>query len=161
MFGKKSPHLVSDSLKSNYKLPDGKKVKLVLAGTYNNKDPESVEYFRELTLLVEKLGLQPDEISLLRSPSDKDKLRLFKTSQALVYTPRGLFFIEVFMFCKSRISNETFMVAEDHFGLIPIEAMYCQLPVIAVNDGGSVESIVNNETGFLCEATPNDFAQVG
>lgn len=35
------------------------------------------------------------------------------------------------------------------FGLIPLEAMACGTPVIAVGEGGYNESIVNNKTGFL------------
>lgn len=35
------------------------------------------------------------------------------------------------------------------FGLIPLEAMACGIPVIAIGEGGYNESIVNNKTGFL------------
>lgn len=35
------------------------------------------------------------------------------------------------------------------FGLIPLEAMACGIPVIAVGEGGYNESIINNKTGFL------------
>jgi glycosyltransferase involved in cell wall biosynthesis len=36
---------------------------------------------------------------------------------------------------------------------------YSQKPVIAVNSGGPLESVIDGETGFLCEATPHMFAQ--
>lgn len=35
------------------------------------------------------------------------------------------------------------------FGLIPLESMSCGCPVIAINEGGYKESIINNKTGFL------------
>lgn len=35
------------------------------------------------------------------------------------------------------------------FGLIPLEAMSCGTPVIAVNEGGYGESVINDKTGFL------------
>lgn len=44
------------------------------------------------------------------------------------------------------------LVALNHnepFGLIPLEAMACGTPVIAVKEGGYKESIVDNKTGFL------------
>lgn len=35
------------------------------------------------------------------------------------------------------------------FGLIPLEAMSCGVPVIAVNEGGYKETVINNKTGYL------------
>lgn len=47
---------------------------------------------------------------------------------------------------------------DEHFGIVPLEAMAAQKPVIACNSGGPVETIKNGETGFLCDPTPKDFA---
>lgn len=38
------------------------------------------------------------------------------------------------------------------FGLIPIESMACGVPVVALNEGGLRESVVNGETGYLVGA---------
>jgi alpha-1,3/alpha-1,6-mannosyltransferase len=38
--------------------------------------------------------------------------------------------------------------------------MYCSLPVVAVNDGGPTETVVDGLTGFLCQPTAESFAQV-
>lgn len=35
------------------------------------------------------------------------------------------------------------------FGLVPLEAMSCGIPVIAVNEGGYLETVKNNKTGYL------------
>lgn len=37
------------------------------------------------------------------------------------------------------------------FGLLPLEAMSCGRPIIAVNEGGFLESIIDGKTGFLIE----------
>ncbi len=37
------------------------------------------------------------------------------------------------------------------FGLIPIESMACEVPVVAVNEGGFRESVIEGKTGFLIE----------
>lgn len=37
------------------------------------------------------------------------------------------------------------------FGLVPLEAMACAVPVIAVNEGGFKESIIEGKTGYLIE----------
>lgn len=48
--------------------------------------------------------------------------------------------------------------SNEHFGIVPVEAMYAGLPVVAVNSGGPTESIAEGETGYLCEPTPSQFA---
>lgn len=45
------------------------------------------------------------------------------------------------------------------FGLIPLEAMACGVPVIAVNEGGYKETIINKETGFLVPRDPKVIAK--
>ncbi len=42
------------------------------------------------------------------------------------------------------------------FGLIPIESMSCEVPVIVVNEGGFKESMINGKTGFLIERDPKE-----
>jgi alpha-1,3/alpha-1,6-mannosyltransferase len=39
--------------------------------------------------------------------------------------------------------------ANEHFGIVPIEAMHLGCVVIACNSGGPLESIEDGETGFL------------
>lgn len=39
--------------------------------------------------------------------------------------------------------------SNEPFGLIPLEAMACGTPVVAVREGGYMESVVDKETGFL------------
>jgi len=51
---------------------------------------------------------------------------LFNAATLLVYTP----------------SNE-------HFGIVPLEAMVAGVPVLAANSGGPLETVVDGETGWL------------
>lgn len=39
----------------------------------------------------------------------------------------------------------------ESFGLVPLEAMACEVPVIVTNSGGVAEVVDHGETGFLCE----------
>jgi len=78
-----------DLLKTTYKLPEGKNVRLILAGGYDPRLAENIEHFEELTEIVDELRLSPGDIKLLKSPSDEEKVKLLKTSQALIYTPSG------------------------------------------------------------------------
>lgn len=42
------------------------------------------------------------------------------------------------------------------FGLTAIEAMSCRVPVVAVEEGGFKESVLNNKTGYLIKRNPYD-----
>ncbi len=45
------------------------------------------------------------------------------------------------------------------FGLVPLESMASGTPVLAVNDGGYKETIIDGETGFLLKRDPEEFAE--
>lgn len=90
---------------------------LILAGGYDTRVNENVQHFSELEQLVDELKVKTN-CTMLQSPSDKLKLWLFKRSNAILYTP----------------SNE-------HFGIVPVEAMYMRRPVIACNSGGPTETV--------------------
>ncbi|PIR80350.1 MAG: hypothetical protein COU25_00420 [Candidatus Levybacteria bacterium CG10_big_fil_rev_8_21_14_0_10_35_13] len=44
------------------------------------------------------------------------------------------------------------------FGLVAIEAMACGVPVIAVNEGGYKETVINDKTGYLVNRNPKELA---
>lgn len=92
---------------------------LIIAGGYDKRVTENVQHYDELAELADSLGIQ-SKCTFLKSPSDKFKLWLLKRCDALIYTP----------------SNE-------HFGIVPIEAMYMRKPVIACNSGGPTETVNN------------------
>lgn len=109
-------------------------VTLVIAGGYDSRVLENIEYFGELKNIADKFKID-DKIKFFKSPSDMEKLFLLKTCDCLIYTPPN-----------------------EHFGIVPIEAMYSEKPVIAVNSGGPTETVVNGETGFLCEPNKDEFS---
>ncbi len=45
------------------------------------------------------------------------------------------------------------------FGLVPVESLACQTPVVAVREGGIQETIVHAHTGLLVERDPEQFAR--
>ncbi|XP_049586940.1 alpha-1,3/1,6-mannosyltransferase ALG2 [Syngnathus scovelli] len=118
-------------------LPPGRRagVHLVVAGGYDERVGENLEHYAELKELASQLHLE-DCVTFLRSPSDSVKVALLRGSHATLYTPSG-----------------------EHFGIVPVEAMYCCCPVIAVNSGGPLESVADGETGFLCEPTAEAFSK--
>jgi alpha-1,3/alpha-1,6-mannosyltransferase len=109
---------------------------LTVAGGYDTRVAENVEHLEELMELALELGIY-QQMTFLRSPSDAEKLSQLCLSSLLVYTPSG-----------------------EHFGIVPVEAMYCGVPVLAVNNGGPKESVVDGETGFLRKANETEFSEV-
>ncbi len=44
----------------------------------------------------------------------------------------------------------------EHFGIVPIEAMAAGRPVVACSSGGPLESVVEGVTGLLRKPEPGD-----
>ena len=97
--------------------------RLIVAGGYDSRVRENVEHYQELSELAGELGVQ-DRVVFLQSPDDQEKVWLLKNSSCLIYTPAG-----------------------EHFGIVPLESMYCQTPVLAVRSGGPMETVLHEETG--------------
>jgi alpha-1,3/alpha-1,6-mannosyltransferase len=121
----------------------GAALQLVVAGGYDERVAENVEHYRELKEVAAQSGLStsdfPDrrgEVVFLRSFSEEQRTALLHECSCVVYTP-----------------------ANEHFGIVPVEAMYAKRPVLAVNSGGPLESVVDGVTGFLRPGEPEPFAQ--
>lgn len=119
------------------------RAQLVLAGGYDPRVRENVEYHEELRAAAEDAGLSvadyPDltaQVVFLRSFTEAQRTLLLDHCAGVVYTP-----------------------ANEHFGIVPVEAMYASRPVIAANSGGPLESVLHGKTGYLCPDTPAAFAE--
>lgn len=116
-------------------------VRLIVAGGYDQRVTENFLYHKELEHICEAQGLKfatchnlitalrvPDDVSVLFLLSVPNSLKdaLLQSARLLVYTP----------------SNE-------HFGIVPLEAMLVGTPVLAANTGGPLETVVDGVTGWL------------
>lgn len=108
-------------------------VSLVIAGGYDPRVGDNVETLRDLRDLVRENGLE-GRVTMLQNVTDRHRARLLAGAVAVLYTP-----------------------SEEHFGIVPLEAMAAGVPVVAVGSAGPVESIVDGVTGFLCEAKASAF----
>ncbi|KAK2554982.1 hypothetical protein P5673_023325 [Acropora cervicornis] len=111
-----------------------KGVHLIMAGGYDDRVVENKEHYLELRKLADQYNLI-SKVTFLRSFSDSQKLNLLNCCTCLLYTP-----------------------SHEHFGIVPIEAMYMKRPVIAVNSGGPLETVQDEVTGFLCDPDAESFA---
>jgi alpha-1,3/alpha-1,6-mannosyltransferase len=106
---------------------------LTIAGGYDPNVAENVNHEKELIDFAAYCRI-PDKVTFLRNVSDDEKWRLMAESAAVLYTPQN-----------------------EHFGIVPIEALSLGTPVIACNSGGPCETL--NVVGcHLCESTPQSFA---
>lgn len=119
------------------------RARLVIAGGYDPMNQENARTHKDLQALTESLKLthatfkpkdtaltdmsseDVDVLFLLSIPQDL-KQRLLESASLLVYTP----------------TNE-------HFGIVPLEAMLAGIPVLATNTGGPLETIYDGRTGWL------------
>ncbi|GIL78526.1 hypothetical protein Vretimale_6121 [Volvox reticuliferus] len=113
---------------------DAEQPRLVVAGGYDPRLPENVEYLRELREATSQLGLQ-GSVRFVPSFTDRQRTLLLAACRAVLYTPQ-----------------------HEHFGIVPLEAMAAGRPVVACNSGGPTESVTHGSAGFLCEPTAAAFA---
>ncbi|CAD7965188.1 unnamed protein product [Amoebophrya sp. A25] len=101
-------------------------VRLVIAGGYDVRVQENVDYFRELQDRAVKLGIHK-KVLFMRSVSAAVRWWLLGNASALVYTPFN-----------------------EHFGIVPVEAMALGTCVVASDSGGPRESVAD-VGGFLVD----------
>ncbi|CAK3872099.1 glycosyltransferase family 4 [Lecanosticta acicola] len=119
------------------------KAKLILAGGFDPRNHDNNVTHKHLQDLSDSLSLSHatfrsrdtaltdasthavDVLFLLSIPNDL-KVRLLQAAGLLIYTP----------------TNE-------HFGIVPLEAMLAGIPVLATNTGGPLETIYDGRTGWL------------
>jgi alpha-1,3/alpha-1,6-mannosyltransferase len=129
-------------------IDNGLDIMLVVAGGYDVRVSENVEYLKELQLLADRLGLKhkvwkkglnieaDTSLLFLTTFDDEQRNFLLQNATCLIYTPEN-----------------------EHFGIVPLEAMYSGLPVIACNSGGPTETVLDGETGYLCSPNPLEFSR--
>ena len=103
---------------------------LVISGGYDPRNPENVEYLTELKSLAQTLDIET--LTQFRpSVSDEERAKLLQSALFVVYTPY-----------------------REHFGIVPLEAMYAGSAVIAINSGGPKETVLDGISGILVEMEP-------
>lgn len=125
------------------KNPDKTLPKLIVAGGFDSRVSENVQHLKELEELCDslllkhntfrgKLVIMPKSVEVLFMPSIRSSIKnaMLKKAKLLLYTP-------------------TF----EHFGIVPVESMLNKTPVLAINYGGPLESVVNYDGTNKTEAT--------
>lgn len=109
-------------------------VHLILAGHLDPVRADERETADQVRALAACLGVA-GRVVLRASPTESERLELLARSVAVIHP-----------------------TSDECFGLVPIEAMAAGRPVVAVANGGPCETVIDGETGFLREPTPEAFA---
>ncbi|CAI9668241.1 Alpha-1,3/1,6-mannosyltransferase ALG2 [Caenorhabditis elegans] len=94
-----------------------------LAGSVMPHIPESRIYYEVLQRMTEELNVT-DMVTFIPSPTDKVKFQLYQQCDTALYTPPN-----------------------EHFGIVPIEALDQRRPVIVCDSGGPAETVLEDITG--------------
>lgn len=100
-------------------------VKIVLAGTIDRHQHESVSYFND----VIKPQIDNDQVKYVGPANMKEKIRLFSRAQGFLNPIEW----------------------EEPFGMVMIEAMALGCPVISFARGAAPEIVIHRKTGFLVQ----------
>lgn len=122
-------------------------------GGYDRRVSENVSYHAELEALADSLKLKHATLKTVVSahilPSDVSVLFLLSVPNTLKAT------------LLSRASLLIYTPRNEHFGIVPLEAMLAGVPVLAANEGGPTETVVDGETGWLRDvAKPGEWTKV-
>ena len=136
---------------------------VIFPGGFDKRLRENVDYLEELKGLAEQEGVS-GRVSFVTSCSTEERNKLLSQCLCVLYTPKvrsynnSLF--KFFRLLWKRTLFKMFQLMQDeHFGIVPLEAMAAQKPVIACNSGGPVETVKDGATGYLCDPTPQDFSR--
>ena len=134
---KKRVELVLEALAELFQRSPGSRrdVRVVLAGGWDPRVPESAAYLAELRGAARDLGLRGC-VAFVTNFTEENKWAMLRHCEALVYPPAG-----------------------EHFGIVPVEAMMAGRPVVACNSGGPLETVRQGSRpgGVLCDPQPAAF----
>jgi glycosyltransferase involved in cell wall biosynthesis len=91
--------------------------------------PEERTYLEKLAV---RLGVR---LELIYRASEEELVQLYNRAIVTIYTP-----------------------VREPFGLVPLESMACETPVIGINEGGVAETVVDGVTGRLVRREPSELA---
>jgi glycosyltransferase involved in cell wall biosynthesis len=93
----------------------------------------NIHFKNSLEQYAQKIGV---DLRIERSIGNDELISLYNKAKLVLYAP----YLEP-------------------FGFVPLEAMACGTPVVAVKEGGVRESVIHNKTGVLTQRDENMFAE--
>lgn len=110
-----------------------------------------VEPYKKLTQVLEAFRGLDRQLLVVGDGRDAERLRAIAPPNVTFVGPMGTQDLAK----EYRRARAVLFPSEDDFGLVPVEAMSCGAPVVALGKGGATETVVDGVTGVLFdEPTP-------
>lgn len=161
---KKNIELAITSFASS-KESDRRNAKLIVVGGYDERVTENKECLRNLEELSTNLGLSHITLHYAKLIKEFEKIDIDVISNAKI-----IFVTSISSSFKELLLQRTRLLlytpSYEHFGIVPLEAMKLGKPVLAVNNGGPLETVVtlkpneneNESTGWLRRSDAKEWA---
>jgi glycosyltransferase involved in cell wall biosynthesis len=109
--------------------------------------------YKRIDLVIESFNLMPEKkLLVIGSGPEREKLKKIARANVDFVGHQPAEKLSEYM----QTAKAFVFAAEEDFGIIAVEAMACGTPVIALNRGGTAESVVHGKTGWLfSEQEPN------
>ena len=109
--------------------------------------------YKKIDLIVEAFSKMPDKkLIVIGDGPEFERIRKNATKNVEILGYQPFEVLKEYM----KTAKAFIFVAEEDFGIVPVEAQACGTPVIAYGKGGVTESVINGETGiFFEEQTAN------
>ncbi|KAF8224174.1 mannosyltransferase [Tricholoma matsutake] len=135
--------------------PEYEDMRLILAGGYDPRLEDNLLTLYSLIDLAKSLSLTYNVIT----PASTQKPVKIPPLNMTRKKPDVLFLLNFNTFQRTAMLRSPFTIAllytpeNEHFGVVPVEAMACGVPVLACNSGGPMESVLDDppeiRTGWL------------
>lgn len=117
-----------------------------------------LEHYKRVDLLVKAFMKMPDKKLVVASGgSEYEKLKFLAAEAKNIYFTGWLPQDELDKLISHCIASLYIPIDED-FGMSPVESMAAGKPVIGVEEGGLLETVIPGETGILISSPPHDEA---
>ncbi|XBW34795.1 hypothetical protein QEN19_000361 [Hanseniaspora menglaensis] len=133
------------------------KLKLYVCGGYDDRVTENKEYLKQLIELCTEMKLR----YLVLDGKNLDVKKL--TPEDIKNKYDVIFIKSIPTLLKNLIVSKSSLLlytpSNEHFGIVPVESMLLGTPVLAPNNGGPLETILQNETGWLIEPKAEEWCR--